>query len=88
MEEKSKEFSAMGMSGMILGIISIISCLFYYISIPTAIIAIVFGAKSIKKMRSGMGKAGLVTGIIGLCLCLFIYISMVIILMISNYYYY
>ena len=88
MEEKSKEFSAMGMSGMILGIISIITCLFYYISIPTSIIAIVFGAKSIKKMRSGMGKAGLVTGIIGLCLCLFIYISMVIILMISNYYYY
>lgn len=86
MEEKNKKFSTMGLAGMVLGIISIISCLFYYMSLPTGILAIVFGAKSIKKTGSGMGKAGLTTGIIGLCVCLFIYISMIIMMIVASNY--
>lgn len=76
MEEERRK-SAMGISSLVLGIISIITALFYYISIPTGILAIVFGVKSIHKVGSRLGKAGLVTGIVGLSICAFIYLLMI-----------
>ena len=83
MEEKRKK-SGMGVAAMVLGIISIISALFWYISIPTGILGIIFGAKSAKKIGSKMGKAGLATGIVGVSLCAFNYISMIIIILLAN----
>ena len=83
MEENRKK-SAAAVSSLVLGIISILSALFYYISLPTGILAIIFGAMSIKRTGSKIGKSGLTTGIIGLSLCLFLYISMVILLWLSN----
>lgn len=82
MVEKNK--TALGVSSLVLGIIAICSSLFYYISLPTGILAIIFGAKSMQKTESKMGKSGLVTGIIGICLCVFLYVSMIIILIITN----
>lgn len=85
MEENRKK-SASGVSSLVLGIISIVSALFYYISLPTSILAIVFGAVGTKKTGTKLGKAGLITGIVGLSLCIFLYISMVIILWMANNY--
>ena len=85
MEDKKKK-TGMGVAALVLGIISIVSALFWYISIPTSILGIVFGAKSARKVGSKLGKAGLATGIVGISLCAFNYISMVIILALANIY--
>ncbi len=83
MEENTKN-SAMGAGALTLGIISIISVFFWYMSIPTAILGIVLGAKSARRTGSKVGKAGAITGIIGLSLCVFIYASLIL-LMIASY---
>ena len=85
MEENRKK-SAAGVSSLVLGIISILSGLFYYISLPAGILAIVLGAKSTKKTGSRLGKSGLVIGIVGVSICVFLYISMVVTLWLANNY--
>lgn len=85
MEENKNEGSAMRISALVLGIISIVTNFFWYMALPTGILAIVFGTKSVKKTGSKMGKAGLITGIIGVALCVFTYVSLAIILMLVNY---
>ena len=84
MEDKNK--TGMPVSALVLGIISIVTNLFWYMSIPTGIIAIILGAVSAKKTGSKIGKAGLITGIVGLSICVFIYITMAILVFISNNY--
>ena len=69
---------------LVLGIISIVTTLFWYISLPTGITAIVLGTKSYKKEGKKLGIAGLITGIVGVSLCLLIYITLVIIIIIQN----
>lgn len=51
MEEKviDKNKSGMPVASLTLGIVSIVLSTFWYISLPAGILAIVFGAKSIKK---------------------------------------
>ncbi len=85
MEENRKK-SAAGVSSLVLGIISVLSGLFYYISLPSGILAIVLGAVSTKKTGSKLGKSGLIVGIIGVSICFFLYISMVIILWLAQNY--
>ena len=82
MEDKKK--SGMGVAALVLGIISIVTALFWYITLPTGILGIVFGAKSAKRTGSKLGKAGLITGIVGLCLFAFDYISMILILVLGS----
>lgn len=84
MEEKVVNKSYLGIDALVLGIISIITALFWYMALPTGIMAIVFGAKSIKNSGSKLGKAGMITGIIGLSLFAFIHISMILILILAN----
>lgn len=81
MEEKNK--SSMGIAALVLGIISIISAFFWYIALPTGILAIIFGVKSIRRVGSKLGKTGFILGIIGLSLFLFTYITMIIILILQ-----
>lgn len=80
MEGNSKNKRALGISALVLGIISILTGFFYYISLPSGILAIIFGAINIRKTGSKMAKAGLITGIIGVSICLFLYISMAILI--------
>lgn len=84
MEENKEKKSGMGVAALTLGIISILTPLFWYMVIPTSILAIIFGAKSAKKNGSKIGKAGLILGIIGLSLFAFIYIGMGILIVLSN----
>ena len=82
--EENKNKSGMPVAALVLGIISIVFASFWYISLPTGILAIVFGVKSSRKLGSKLGKAGLITGIIGVTLCVFLYFSMLLILLLAN----
>ncbi len=84
MENMEKSKSGFSVASLTLGIISIVFAIFYYISIPTGILAIVFGVKSIKKVGSKVGKAGMITGIVGLSLCAFMYIGLTFIIILAN----
>ena len=84
MEENNKNKSAMGIAGFVLGIISTLATLFWYITLPTGVLAIIFGAKSSKKTGSKLGKAGMILGIVGLSIFAFIYISLVMLITLSN----
>lgn len=78
MEEMNKKTSSMPSASLTLGIVSIVLSIFWYITIPTGVLAIIFGKKSANKFGSKLGKSGLITGIVGLSLFAFIYISMAI----------
>lgn len=86
MEENEiiKKNSGMHIASLVLGIISIITNLFWYITLPTGILAIIFGAKSAKRTGSKIGKSGLICGIIGLSLFAFTYISMILLIILYN----
>ena len=77
MEEKviDKNKSGMPVASLTLGIVSIVLSTFWYISLPAGILAILFGAKFIKKIGGKLGKAGMILGIIGLSILLLIYVS-------------
>jgi len=62
-------------ASMVLGIISIMSSFFWYITLPAGVLAVVLGSKT--SGASGFGKAGLVTGTIGLSLFTFFYFTMI-----------
>lgn len=67
MEEQAKG-SGMAIASMVCGILSIVLCCIWYLSVVLAIVAIVLGIISnVKKMGGkGMAIAGIVTGAIGI----------------------
>ncbi len=67
-ENQVQEKKGLSITSMVLGIVSIVLCCVYYISIPSSILAIIFGAVGMKKGGKGMAIAGIVCGIIGLAL--------------------
>lgn len=83
-KKQMSQKSSFPVASLTLGIISIVASFFWYISLPTGILAIVFGAKSIKKTGSKIAKAGLITGIIGVSVMLFIYITLAIVIVLTN----
>lgn len=78
-----KKKSSFGVAALVLGILSILFAAFIYISLPTGILAIIFGVKGIRKVGSKLAKAGFVLGIIGLSLLIFIYVSLLIWIILS-----
>lgn len=63
-----KRKSPYGLVSLTLGIISILSALFWYISFPTGILAIIFGNNGKKMVDSNLALAGKIVGIIGMCI--------------------
>ncbi|HRN96900.1 MAG TPA: DUF4190 domain-containing protein [Candidatus Saccharibacteria bacterium] len=55
-------------ASLVLGVISVPLVLAWLISIPTGILAIIFGAISLKSPGRSMALAGLITGCVGLFL--------------------
>jgi len=82
MEENNKY--VMHIVSLVLGIISIVTALFWYMTIPTGVIAIILGVKSARKFGSKIGKAGMITGIVGLSLFAFIYLMIIQMIILSN----
>lgn len=61
----------MAIAAMILGIVSIVLCCIWYISIIAGVVAIVLGIMYNKKNgKCGMSTAGIVCGIIGMILAI------------------
>lgn len=85
MKEKENNRIVSHVVSLVLGIISILTTFFWYISLPSGIIAIVLGAKSYKSEGKKLGLAGLITGIIGISVCLLIYISLMILIFLENH---
>ena len=84
MKNKKDERIVGHITSIVLGIISIVTMLFWYISIPTGVTSIVLGVKSYKKYDKKIGLAGMITGIVGLSLCSLIYITLIILTIIQN----
>lgn len=63
-----KKRSPYPVASLTLGIISIVLFLFWYISIPTSVLAIYLGNKGRKMLGSKLAVAGQVTGIVGISL--------------------
>lgn len=84
MKDKNENRIVSHILSLVLGIISIATVLFWYLSLPTGITAIVLGAKSYKRASKALGLAGMITGIVGTSLCFLIYVSLLIILILSN----
>ena len=80
--EKEKKVSHI--VSLVLGIISVLTIFFWYISLPTGITAIILGIKSYKQESKKLGLAGMITGIVGVSICLLIYITLLIILILQN----
>ncbi len=81
MEEENKttqtvaqESKGLSIASMVLGIISVVLFCIWYISIPCAILAIIFGIVGMKKGGKGMGIAGLVLGIVAVAILVIIYL--------------
>lgn len=70
----TNERKGFNITSMILGIISILTFCWWYVSIPSGIIAIIFSIAGKKDAGRGMGVAGLVCGIIGLVFCIALYV--------------
>lgn len=83
-KENNKKNSGMHIASFVLGIISILTALFWYITLPAGVLSIIFGVKSSKRTGSKLAKSGMILGIIGLSIFTFIYVSMMIIIVIHN----
>jgi len=71
-EQEPKPGAGMSVASMVLGIVSIVLCCFWYIGVICAVIGLVLGIVSIKKGPSGKGMA--IAGIILSCITLLLVI--------------
>jgi len=62
------EKKGFSIASMVLGIVAVVCCCIWYISIPCAILAIIFAIVGKKKGGRGMATAGLILGIIAIVL--------------------
>ena len=58
--------SGLSIAGMVLGILSLITSLIFYLSIPLGILAIILSAIGMRKGGKGMAIAGIVLGALGI----------------------
>lgn len=76
MEEENKQITekkGLSITAMILGIVSVILCNSIIISVPCAILAIIFGVRENKKHKNGFAKSGLILGIISIILTIVLF---------------
>ena len=59
-------------AALVLGIIALVICCIWYVSIPCGIIALILGIIGLKSSKRGMSIAGIVLGIIGIIIAIII----------------
>lgn len=62
----------LAVASLVLGIVSVVLVCFVYVSIPCAILGIIFGALAKDSSKAGMAKAGLILSIIGVGLVILV----------------
>ena len=75
-----KKKTGLAVASLTLGIISILLCGFWYMTLPAGILALVFGSKAVKRSGSKLAKAGIVTAIVGLSLFVLYYVAAILII--------
>lgn len=73
-KEPVKDKKGLAIASMVLGIIALVLFCIWYISIPCAILALVFGILSLKSSKRGMAIAGISTGAVGFVLMILLYV--------------
>ncbi len=71
-ENKKKNFS---IAALVLGIVALVLSCIWYISIPCAILAIIFGILGLKSSKRGMSIAGITTGAIGMVISILLIVA-------------
>lgn len=66
--EQQNGGKGLSIAAMVLGIVSVVLCCLWYVSLPCAILAIIFGTIGKKRDGRGMAIAGLVLGIVAIAL--------------------
>ena len=78
MEMQNNGGSGLAIASMVLGIVALVmSCCFYFISIPCAVVGVVLGAVSLagQKPGKGMAIAGIVWSIVSLVPTAFVFLG-------------
>ena len=78
-QAKQEDKRGFSIASMVLGIISLVFCFVWIISIPSAILAIIFGILGIKSTGKGMSIAGLVTSGIGIIISFVIFVLLIVV---------
>ncbi len=60
--------SGMAIASLVLGIVAIVTSLLWIISVPAGILAVIFGALTLKTAHKSKALAGLITGAVGIVL--------------------
>lgn len=84
-EEPAKDKKGFSIAALVLGIVAIVLCCIWYISIPCGILAIIFGVLGIKSSKKGMSIAGVTTGTIGLIISLIIFFALIVLGMVVGF---
>lgn len=63
-------------AALVLGIIALVLCCIWYVSIPCGIIALILGIIGLKSSKRGMSIAGIISGAIGIVLTAVIAINL------------
>lgn len=64
-------------AALVLGIIALVLCCIWYVSIPCGIIALILGIIGLKSSKREMSIAGIITGVIGMILSIVLVIAIV-----------
>lgn len=65
-EEKKQKINGFNIAALVLGIVALVTWCVWIISIPCAVLALIFGIIGIKKPGKGMALSGIITGSIAL----------------------
>ena len=74
-EDSKDDKKGLCIASMVLGIISIVLFCIWYISVPCAILAIIFGILGMKSSFKGMAIAGIITGALGILFTIVIFVG-------------
>jgi len=75
MAENNQKIYGLNIAALVLGIVSIVLWCLWYISIPCAILSLVFGIIGIKKQGKAMAITGIVTGAISLAVWIVLFVG-------------
>lgn len=73
----ANEKKGFSIAALVLGIIALVLCCIWYVSIPCGIIALILGIIGLKSSKRGMSIAGIITGVIGMILSIVLVIAIV-----------